>query len=135
MFALDCSVTMAWIFDDEDDPLAATVRDRLDGDVALAPSIWPLEVGNALLVAERRERVSRAEALRFLEVLRQLPIDVDATEAMVAMDRSLQIARETGLSAYDASYLEVAARFGVPLATLDRRLAAAAARVGVALCE
>ena len=135
MFVLDCSVTMAWIFDDEDDPLAAAVRDRLDGDVALAPSIWPLEVGNALLVAERRERVSRAEALRFLEVLRQLPIDVDATEAMVALDRALQIARETGVTAYDASYLELAARFGVPLATLDRRLAAAAAQVGVALCE
>ena len=134
MFVLDCSVTMAWIFDDEDDPLAAAVRDRLDGDVALAPSIWPLEVGNALLVAERRERVSRAEALRFLEVLRQLPIDVDVTEVMVAMDRALQIARETSLSTYDASYLELAARFGVPLATLDRRLASAAAHVGVALC-
>jgi len=132
---LDCSVTMAWIFDDEDDPLAAAVRDRLDGDVALAPSIWPLEVGNALLVAERRERVSRAEALRFLEVLRQLPIDVDATEVMVAMDRVLQLAREAGLSAYDASYLELASRFGVPLATLDRRLASAAAQLGVALCE
>jgi predicted nucleic acid-binding protein len=135
VFALDCSVTKAWIFDDEDDPFAAAVRDRLDGDVALAPAIWPLEVGNALLVAERRGRVSRAEALRFLEVLRQLPIDVDATEVMVAMDRVLQIARETDLSAYDASYLELAARFGVPLATLDRRLASAASRVGVALCE
>jgi predicted nucleic acid-binding protein len=135
VFVLDCSVTMAWIFDDEDDPRAAAVRDRLGGDVALAPSIWPLEVGNALLVAERRERVSRAEALRFLEVLRQLPIDVDVTEAMVALDRALQIARETGVSAYDASYLELAARFGVPLATLDRCMAAAAAQVGVALCE
>lgn len=135
MFALDCSVTMAWIFDDEDDPRAAAVRDRLDGDVAVAPSIWPLEVGNALLVAERRERVSRAEAMRFLEVLRQLPIEVDATQAMAAVDRALQIARDTGLSAYDASYLELAARLGVPLATLDQRLASAAARVGVALCE
>lgn len=126
---------MAWIFDDEDDPRAAAVRDRLDGDVAVAPSIWPLEVGNALLVAERRERVSRAEAMRFLEVLRQLPIEVDATQAMAAVDRALQIARDTGLSAYDASYLELAARLGVPLATLDQRLASAAARVGVALCE
>lgn len=135
MFVLDCSVTMAWIFDDAEDPLAAAVRDRLAGDVALAPSIWPLEVGNALLAAERRERVSRADALRFLEVLGQLPIEVDTTEVMVAPERTLQIARETGVSAYDASYLELAARFGVPLATLDRRLAAAAVQVGVALCE
>lgn len=135
VFVIDCSVTMAWIFDDEDDPLAAAVRDRLDVNVALAPSIWPLEVGNALLVAERCERVSRAEALRFLQVLRQLPIDVDATEVMAATERAVQIARETSLSAYDASYLELAARFGVPLATLDRRLASAASRVGVPLCE
>ena len=134
VFVLDCSVTMAWVFDDEDDPHAASVRDRLDRDVALASSIWPLEVGNALLVAERRKRVSRAEALRFLEVLRQLPIDVDATAMIGAVDGVLQIARQTGLSAYDASYLELAARFGVPLATLDRRLASAAARIGVALC-
>ena len=69
MFVLDCSVTMAWVFDDEDDAYAASVRDRLDADVALVPSIWPLEVGNALVVAERRKRVSRAEALRFLEIL------------------------------------------------------------------
>jgi predicted nucleic acid-binding protein len=135
VFVLDCSVTMAWIFDDEDDPRAAAVRDRLDADVALVPSIWPLEVGNALLVAERRERVSRAEALRFLEVLRQLPIDVDAMPSLVAVEGAFQIAHETGLSLYDAAYLDLAATRGLPLATLDRRLAAAAARVGVALCE
>ena len=79
--------------------------------------------------------MSRAEALRFLELLRQLPIDVDATEADGRTGRALPLARETGLTVYDASYLELAARFGVPLATLDRRLAAAAAHVGVALCE
>jgi predicted nucleic acid-binding protein len=135
VFVLDCSVTMAWLFDDEDDPQAAAVRDRLDADMALVPAIWPLEVANALVVAERRERVSRAEALRFLEVLRRLPIDVGAMPSLVAIEGALHIAHETGLSLHDSAYLDLAATQGLPLATLDRRLAAAAASVGVALCE
>lgn len=135
MFVLDCSVTMAWVFDDQDDPHAATVRDRLDHEVALVPSIWPLEVGNALIVAERRKRLTRAEALRFLEVLRQLPIDVDAMPTLASVGGALQIAHETGLSLYDAAYLDRAATHGLPLATLDRRLASAAAHVGVVVVE
>ena len=130
MFVLDCSVTMAWIFDDEDDPHAAAVRDRLDHDMALVPSIWPLEVGNALVVAERRRRVSRAEAVRFLHVLRQLPIDVDAP-ALASVDGAVEIAHETGLSLYDAAYLDLAATHGLPLATLDSALGAAAGKIGV----
>ena len=133
MFVLDCSVTMAWVFDDEDDPYAASVRDRLGGDVAVVPSIWPLEVGNALLVAERRKRVSRAEALRFAGILRQLPIDVDATPALAALDGLLAIAHDTGLSVYDAEYLDLAATHGLPLATLDKTLRRAARRLGVML--
>jgi len=73
MFVLDCSVTMAWAFDDEDVPRAAGMRDRLGEDLAVVPAIWALEVGNALLVAERRQRISRAESVRFVEILRALP--------------------------------------------------------------
>jgi len=131
VFVLDCSVTMAWIFDDEDDPHAAAVRDRLDHGMAIVPSIWPLEVCNALVVAERRRRVSRAEAVRFLEVLRQLPIDVDAMPTLASVDGAFQLARETGLSLYDAAYLELAATHGLPLATLDAALGTAAGKVGV----
>lgn len=131
MFVLDCSVTMAWLFDDEDDPHAAAVRDRLDAGVALVPSIWPLEVANALVVAERRKRVSRAEALRFLEVLRQLPIEVDAMPSLVTVEGAFQIAHETGLSLYAAAYLDLAATQGVPLATLDAALGRAAGKIGV----
>ena len=131
MFVLDCSVTMAWVFDDEDDPYAASVRDRLDADMALVPSIWPLEVGNSLVVAERRKRVSRAEALRFLGILRQLPIDVDATPTLASVDGALQIAHQTGLSVYDAAYLELSATHGLSLATLDVALVRAARKVGV----
>jgi predicted nucleic acid-binding protein len=133
VFVLDCSVTMAWVFDDEDDPRAAAVRDRLDGDIALVPSIWPLEVCNALLVAERRGRLSRAEGMRFLEVLRQLPIDVDALPTLDSVHGAVQFARETGLSLYDAAYLDLAATRGVPLATLDAALRKAAEKVGAEL--
>lgn len=126
---------MAWVFDDEDDPYAASVRDRLDADVAVVPAIWPLEVGNALVVAERRARISRANALRFVEILRQLPIDVDATPTLAALDELLQVARDAGVSAYDASYLELAATHGLALASLDGGLQRAARQLGVALLD
>ncbi|MFA4966118.1 MAG: type II toxin-antitoxin system VapC family toxin [Thermoleophilia bacterium] len=135
MFVLDCSVTMAWVFDDEDDAYAAGVRDRLDGDVAVVPAVWPLEVGNALLVAERGKRISRAEALRFVGILHLLPIDVDATPTLAAMDGLLQLAHGTGLSLCDAGYLELAATQGLPLASLDKGLRRAARQVGVALVK
>lgn len=135
MFVLDCSVTMAWAFDDEDAPRAAGMRDRLDQDIAVVPAIWALEVGNALLMAERRKRISRAESLRFVELLRALPIDVDATPALGGLDSLLSLARQAGVSVYDAGYLDLAASHGLPLATLDKALERAARQIGVALLE
>jgi len=135
MFVLDCSVTMAWAFDDEDVPRAAAIRDRLGEDLAVVPAIWALEVGNALLVAERRERISRAESVRFVEILRALPIDVDATPALGTMSGLLSLASQTDVSVYDAGYLDLAAAHGLPLATLDKALERAARQIGVALLE
>ena len=135
MFVLDCSVTMAWAFDDEDVPRAAAIRDRLSEDLAVVPAIWALEVGNALLVAERRERISRAESVRFVEILRALPIDVDATPALGTMSGLLSLASQTDVSVYDAGYLDLAAAHGLPLATLDKALERAARQIGVALLE
>ncbi len=131
MFVLDCSLTMAWVFDDEEEPLAAAVRDRLADTIAIVPSVWPLETSNALLVAERRGRLTEAESVRFLTVLRSLPVNVEAASSLRSVDHLLSLAREVGLTVYDASYLELAMRHGVPLATLDKRLSAAAAAVGV----
>jgi predicted nucleic acid-binding protein len=73
MFVLGCSVTMAGAFDDEDVPRAAGMRDRLGEDLAVVSAMCAHEVGNALLVAERRQRISRAESVRFVEILRALP--------------------------------------------------------------
>ena len=131
MFVLDCSVTMAWVFDDEDEPLAADVRDRLAHTIAIVPSVWSLEMSNALLIAERRGRLTGAESVRFLAVLRSLPVNVEAALSLRLVDELLPLAREVGLTVNDASYLELAMRRGVPLATLDKRLSAAAAAVGV----
>jgi predicted nucleic acid-binding protein len=133
VFVLDASVTMAWVFSDEDDPHAASVRDLLSVDVAIVPAIWPLEVGNALAVAERRGRLTRAEALRFAEILRALPIDVDVAPTLKDVEALGELAHETGVSVYDAGYLELAATHGLPLASLDERLRRAARQLGVAL--
>lgn len=135
MFVLDCSVTMAWAFDDEDAPRAAAVRDRLAEDLAIVPAVWALEVGNALLVAERRKRITRAASLRFVEILHLLPIDADATPALGELQSLLSLAHQTGVSVYDAGYLDLAAAHGLPLATLDKALERAARRIGVALLE
>jgi predicted nucleic acid-binding protein len=105
------------------------VLDRLGADAAVVPAIWPLEVANVLLIAERRGRVSEAQSSRFAGLLAQLPIDVDDRPGDIAALAAL--GRRHELSFYDASYLALAQRLGAGLATLDRPLAAAATRAGV----
>lgn len=131
MFVVDASVTMAWCFEDEATEATEAVLDRLRSERALVPAIWPLEVANVLLVAQRRDRVSEAQIGRFVRLLTQLPIDVDETDADIA--GLVALGRTHQLSSYDASYLLLAERAGLPLATLDSRLTQAAARAGVPL--
>lgn len=125
---IDTSVTMAWCFEDEETLAADEVLDRLRGGDAVVPSLWQLEVANVLLVAERRGRISEAQAERFVSLLEQLPIRVDADVDMTSV---LGVGRRHGLSAYDACYLVLAERLGAPLATLDAALAAAGRAAGV----
>ena len=122
---------MAWCFEDEASEATDAVLDRLNDDEAVVPAIWPLEVANVLLVAERRGRVSEAQASRFLELLAQLPIDVD--DSPVDMAAVVATGRRHTLSSYDASYLALAERLGAGLATLDQPLTNAARRAGVQL--
>ena len=135
LLVLDCSVTMAWLFREELTPFTERVLDEVTAGRAVVPSLWPLEVGNVLLLAERRGRVSEADGARFLALLGGLPIEVDSPRGLDWLHDVVPLARETGLTVYDASYLELAGRFGARLATLDRRMAAAADHFGVALCE
>jgi predicted nucleic acid-binding protein len=97
----------------------------------VAPAVWPLEVANVLLVAERRRRITRAEAARFLELLGNLPVAVERTDEQNVLPVLLGLGREHRLSSYDASYLHLAMRERLRLATRDAALRAAARAVGV----
>jgi predicted nucleic acid-binding protein len=132
-FVLDGSVALAWGFEDEDSPYAETILDHLPDTQAAAPTIWPLEVANALLVGERRGRVTRADIAQFIELLDSLSITVDEETSERALWEILSLARAQNLSTYDAAYLDLAMRRGLPLATLDQRLRNAATAVGVEL--
>ena len=132
-FVIDCSITMAWFFEDEADAYADAVQAALLSANAVVPSLWPLEVANALVVGERRKRTTEAKVTTFLTLLKSLPITLDDETALRAWQDSLCLARAHNLSAYDASYLELALRRGLDLATLDERLKAAAQAVGVAV--
>jgi len=130
-FVLDCSVALSWCFEDESDPYADRVLDSLQETSAIVPQLWTLEVTNVLLVAERRFRITRAQTGRLVALLQALPINTDEQTAIRALESILAIGRMEMLSAYDASYLELAIREGLPLATLDRQLAQAASNCGV----
>ena len=132
-FVLDASVAISWCFEDEANPYSEAVLGLLRRAVAHVPAIWPLEVVNALLVGERRKRLTRSKSSRFLGTLQSLPIKVDAGNPSRAFGQILALAREHGLTSYDASYLDLAAQHGLSLATLDDRLRKAAKAVRVPL--
>jgi len=90
------------------------------------PAIWPLEVGNVLLVAERKRRLSEASIIRFLALVNNLPITVEQETPERMLKEIVSLARENGLSTYDASYLDLAMRLGLPLSTKDKVLLKAA---------
>jgi predicted nucleic acid-binding protein len=131
-FVLDNSVVMAWALG-EDHAGADAVMDLLVDAEAVVPSVWPLEFANVLLVAERRRRISEAQAAQIQALVLALPISIVPEAPARVLSTVLALAREHGLSVYDGTYLDLAMREGVPLATLDRRLAEAAQRCGVPL--
>jgi len=130
-FVVDASVAMAWCFEDESTPFTEAVLQRLTTDRACAASIWPYEVANVLLGAERRGRISQSQAMRFLELLRALPISVDEEGTRRAWSEVLALGRAHRLTAYDAAYLELAARNDLPLASQDEELQRACRAMGV----
>jgi predicted nucleic acid-binding protein len=130
-FVLDASVTLSWCFADEITPFSDSVLARLARDLALVPSIWPLEVANVLRGAERRGRLTPAETTRYADLLYALPIEVLPVSLNQALGAILSLARSHEITSYDASYLALAAQEGLALATLDARLSAAAERAGV----
>jgi len=130
---LDGSMTLSWCFEDETDEACTAVLQTVRTGEALVPSVWPLEVANALLVAERKKRVSAAKSDLFVAELGVLVIQIDPEDPRRTFGEVLSLARETGLSSYDASYLELAIRSKLPLASLDAPLRKAARTRGVEL--
>jgi len=133
-FVLDNSVTMRWFFGDgkpQELAYAGKVLDAMRQDSALVPMTWGLEVANVIVRAEAKALVTEARSGAFLEMLEGVDIEVDAATFAHALSGTLQLARRYKVSAYDASYLELALRLGVPLATLDEDLQKAAKKAGV----
>jgi predicted nucleic acid-binding protein len=133
-FVLDNSVTMRWFFGDgkpQELAYAGKVLDAMKQDNALVPVTWGVEVANVIARAEAKGLVTEARSGAFLEMLDGVDIDVDSGTFAQALSGTLQLARRYKLSAYDASYLELALRLGMPLATLDEDLQKAAKKAGV----
>lgn len=130
---LDPSVVAGWFIGDESSSFTEAALAAVAAGGALVPGLWPYEVTNMFLMAERRGRISSEDVSLALESLAALPIDVRPTSATRDTAALARIAREYRLSAYDASYLEVALRSRSSLATLDLALRRAAERAGVGL--
>jgi predicted nucleic acid-binding protein len=116
-------VALAWCFADEQEPYAVAVLRFLEIRTAIVPSVWPLEVANGLVIAERRGRLQPARTVELIAEIAKLGIEVDSHTSSQAWKETLMLARRYGLSVYDAAYLELAIRESLPLATLDQALA------------
>ena len=129
-FVLDASVAACWAFAHERHPVAEMAASRVRSDEAWAPALLWFELRNILIVGERRKRIAEVDTRRFLRSLDQMRVTVDRSPDE---NRALHLARLHGLTFYDAAYLELAQREAVPLATLDRDLAQAARKEGIAV--
>ncbi|MGA2440901.1 MAG: type II toxin-antitoxin system VapC family toxin [Tepidisphaeraceae bacterium] len=128
---IDASTTLAWLFDE--DASAAHVGNVLEASDLVAPWLWRLEVTNAILVRQRRKLLTEAQSFRLLYLIDELAIDLIGEPATRTATRLAETARPHQLSAYDAVYLDLAVRLGLPLFTRDNNLRAAATRIGVKL--
>jgi predicted nucleic acid-binding protein len=126
---------LAWCLQDEQSEFASRVLERLRDETATVPDIWAIEVANGLLVAERQSRLSPADAAEAQVLLSELPIVLEGQSLDLALGTLLPLARAHRLTIYDAAYLHLAMREGLPLATLDADLRRAASAVGVTIVD
>lgn len=130
---LDASVALAWCFDDETTDATREVLRQLGNNRAIGPSLLPLEIANVLALAERRKRISASRVAEFVGLIDTLAIEIDGPTSTRVLHDVLNLARGEELTAYDACYLELAMRLGLPLASKDVALRQAATRLGVPL--
>jgi predicted nucleic acid-binding protein len=127
-------MTIGFLMEDERFSGALKVLDAIEKGVpTYVPNLWWHEIANALLMSERRKRSTQSGTTSSLEVIRDLPVRPDEESGPVAVAKAVLLAREFGLTVYDAAYLELAIRKNSSLATADKRLAKAARAAGVLL--
>jgi predicted nucleic acid-binding protein len=131
VLVVDASIALTWCFEDEVTADTEAIGTRVDSEGAVVPHLWRLEIANALLLAERRGRLDRAKLEQRLELLAALPVSTDTD--IHAWADTLLLARAQRLTLYDATYLELAIRRNLELATLDRDLQRAARKMGIAV--
>jgi predicted nucleic acid-binding protein len=122
---LDASVSLAWLFERANKKeiiCAALVLQELAHAETYVPSLWHTEVTNALLVAERRKVVMKAQVIDYLNKLSHLPIITDETPVQLRREEVMSLAREYALTTYDATYLDLALRNNATIATFDNKL-------------
>lgn len=134
-FVLDASMTVAWCFGDEATPESRSLLRRLAEEPAHVPAIWALEIANILAVAERKGRLGAADVTEFVTLLGALDIRTDDADPARGLGEILALARARRLTSYDAAYLDLAMRLGLPLGTRDAALIQAARQVGVGLAS
>jgi len=132
-FVVDCSIAMAWLFHDEATAKTDALLNRLAMETALVPAWWFIEITNVLAMAERKGRITSAKSDAFIADLTKLGIETDDEAPGRAFTHLLALCRRHRFTSYDAIYLELAIRRGLPLATLDNDLRKAATKLGVHL--
>jgi predicted nucleic acid-binding protein len=132
-YVLDASITLSWCFSDEATPETITLLEQLESETAFVPERWSLEVGNILISAERRKRISYANITEFISLLQNLNIKTDYETSSRGFREIISLSHSEKLTTYDAAYLELAMRLGLPLATKDVQLAKVAKKMGIKL--
>lgn len=131
----DSSIILSWLFEDEKDAYAEMVLDSLRDGAALIPDLCWLETANALVLAQRRQRITTQELARLLDILLRLPLLTDEGRYRDRIARIATLSQKHRLTVYDATYLEAALRNRLPIATLDRALGEAAKAEGSAVLK
>lgn len=132
-FVVDCSAAMPWLFSDEATAKTTELLNRLKSETGLVPALWFIEIANVLAVAERKSRITPQQSAAFITDIGTLDIEIDNDGPTRAFSYLLPLCRMHKLSSYDATYLDLALRREIPLATLDEALRKAARALGVKL--